>query len=153
MGSFSAAGGIKSGEKMVTAVEAPDTATALFLAGFKSFAKPGGSDFAVNARIDDDPDLRSRWCQANVRFGTFTIRTGDAYYVPESALHEFMNHTACLSVAWNLLPPPSNCQDAWRMAAESIEEAKWYLSSTPNRLRGVVEHAPKHLLDSRYQEW
>lgn len=48
MGSFTAVGGIKSGEKTVTAFESADCAIALAIARFKSYAKPGGSDYVVS---------------------------------------------------------------------------------------------------------
>lgn len=48
MGSFTAVGGIKAGEKSVTAFETQDCATALAVAKFKSFAKPGGSSYVVS---------------------------------------------------------------------------------------------------------
>ncbi|CAM9955263.1 unnamed protein product, partial [Discosporangium mesarthrocarpum] len=68
-------------------------------------------------------------------------------------LHEFMNRLPCLSVAWNILPHPRNCQSALCMAEESIREAEFYLGSAPDRLNGVVEHAPKHLLVERAAAW
>ena len=48
MGSFTAIGGLKAGEKHVTAFETEDCATALAVAKFKSFAKPGGSSYVVS---------------------------------------------------------------------------------------------------------
>lgn len=48
MGSFTAIGGVKAGEKSVTAFETQDCATALAIAKFKSFAKPGGSSYVVS---------------------------------------------------------------------------------------------------------
>lgn len=49
MGSFAAVGGIKAGVKSVTAFETADCATALAVAKFKSFGKPGGSSYLVSA--------------------------------------------------------------------------------------------------------
>ncbi|CAN0348009.1 unnamed protein product, partial [Ascophyllum nodosum] len=100
MGSFTAIGGLKDGVKRVTAFETADCATALAVAKFRSFGKPGGSSYVVNNRIDDDLTLRRRLSTAGVRFSTFLIRAGDAYLVPSGALHEFMNEVPCLSVAW-----------------------------------------------------
>lgn len=56
MGSFTAIGGVKAGEKSVTAFETQDCATALAVAKFKSFAKPGGSSYVVRrcCRAVDD---------------------------------------------------------------------------------------------------
>lgn len=48
MGSFTAIGGLKAGEKSVTAFESEDCATALAVAKFKAFAKPGGSSYVVS---------------------------------------------------------------------------------------------------------
>lgn len=48
MGSFTAIGGLKAGVKHVTAFETEDCATALSVAKFKSFAKPGGSSYVVS---------------------------------------------------------------------------------------------------------
>lgn len=50
MGSFTAIGGIKAGEKSVTAFESEDCSTALAVAKFKAFAKPGGSSYVVRTR-------------------------------------------------------------------------------------------------------
>lgn len=47
MGSFTAIGGLKDGVKRVTAFETADCATALAVAKFKAFAKPGGSTYVV----------------------------------------------------------------------------------------------------------
>lgn len=48
MGSFTAIGGIKAGVKSVTAFETEDCGTALSVAKFKAFAKPGGSSYVVS---------------------------------------------------------------------------------------------------------
>lgn len=48
MGSFTAVGGLKAGEKHVTAFETEDCGTALAVAKFKAFAKPGGSRYVVS---------------------------------------------------------------------------------------------------------
>ena len=47
MGSFTAIGGLKDGVKRVTAFETADCATALAVAKFRSFGKPGGSSYVV----------------------------------------------------------------------------------------------------------
>eukprot|EP00752_Nemacystus_decipiens_P016682 g14922.t1 len=91
MGSSSAIGGIKAGLKSVTAFETEDCGTALAVAKFKSFAKPGGSSHVVNDRIDDDDTLRNRLKNAGVRYRTFPITEGEAYLIPSGCLHEFMN--------------------------------------------------------------
>lgn len=57
MGSFTAIGGIKAGEKSVTAFESEDCATALAVAKFKAFAKPGGSSYVV--RVQRSTNKRS----------------------------------------------------------------------------------------------
>lgn len=87
----------------------------------------------VNGRIDDDTSLRERLKRAGVRFWTFPIREGDAYLVPSGALHEFMNTVPCLSVAWNIMPHPSNCQVAMAMAYASAEEAETALGANTDR--------------------
>ncbi|CAN0483702.1 unnamed protein product, partial [Hapterophycus canaliculatus] len=48
MGSFTAVGGIKAGTKSVTAFETEDCGTALAVAKFKAFGKPGGSSYVVS---------------------------------------------------------------------------------------------------------
>jgi hypothetical protein len=52
MGTLTAIGGVKSGTKMVTAVEACDAPLAFYLAKFKLYAKPGGSAHLINDPID-----------------------------------------------------------------------------------------------------
>ena len=47
MGSFTAIGGLKDGVKRVTAFETADCATALAVAKFRSFGKPGVSSYVV----------------------------------------------------------------------------------------------------------
>lgn len=49
MGSFTAVGGVKAGVKSVTAFETADCGTALAVAKFKAYAKPGGSSYVVSA--------------------------------------------------------------------------------------------------------
>ncbi|CAM9581728.1 unnamed protein product, partial [Sphacelaria rigidula] len=142
MGSFTAIGGVKAGEKSVTAFETQDCATALAVAKFKSFAKPGGSSYVVNNRIDDDMTLRTRLRNAGVRFRTFPIRQGDAYLVPSGSLHEFMNVVPCLSVAWNIMPHPANCKVAMAMAEKSAGEAEAVLGADTDRSQSAIEHAP-----------
>lgn len=60
MGSFTAVGGVKAGEKSVTAFETADCGTALAIAKFKSYAKPGGSDFVVSVSDYDMIYMRFR---------------------------------------------------------------------------------------------
>lgn len=57
MGSFTAIGGIKAGEKSVTAFETEDCGTALAVAKFKAFAKPGGSSYVVSVRRSSSINL------------------------------------------------------------------------------------------------
>lgn len=87
----------------------------------------------VNGRIDDDMTLRNRLKAAGVRFLTFPIREGDAYLVPSGSLHEFMNAIPCLSVAWNIMPHPANCQVAMAMADASAGEAEAVLGVDTDR--------------------
>lgn len=48
MGSFAAVGGLKAGVKKVTAFETADCAAALAVTRFKSFGRPGGSNYLVS---------------------------------------------------------------------------------------------------------
>ncbi|CAM9189572.1 unnamed protein product, partial [Ectocarpus fasciculatus] len=153
MGSFTAIGGLKAGEKSVTAFESEDCATALAVAKFKAFAKPGGSSYVVNDRIDDDDTLRNRFHRAGVRFRTFPIREGEAYLVPSGALHEFMNVIPCLSVAWNIMPHPANCEVAMRIAEASAEEAQAELGVNTDRSASAIEHAPPESMRERHAAW
>ncbi|CAM9750798.1 unnamed protein product, partial [Ectocarpus sp. 6 AP-2014] len=153
MGSFTAIGGLKAGEKSVTAFESEDCATALAVAKFKAFAKPGGSSYVVNDRIDDDATLRNRLHRAGVRYRTFPIREGEAYLVPSGCLHEFMNVIPCLSVAWNIMPHPANCEVAMRMAEASAEEAQAELGVNTDRSASAIEHAPPESMRERHAAW
>ncbi|CAN0345815.1 unnamed protein product, partial [Ascophyllum nodosum] len=149
MGSFTAIGGLKDGVKRVTAFETADCATALAVAKFRSFGKPGGSSYVVNNRIDDDLTLRRRLSTAGVRFSTFLIRAGDAYLVPSGALHEFMNEVPCLSVAWNIMPHPANCAVAMEMAEASAMEAEAELGINTDRSQSAIEYAPPEAMRER----
>ncbi|CAM9452827.1 unnamed protein product, partial [Pylaiella littoralis] len=153
MGSFTAIGGIKAGMKSVTAFESEDCGTALAVAKFKAFAKPGGSSYVVNDRIDDDDTLRNRLTNAGVRYRTFPIREGEAYLVPSGCLHEFMNVVPCLSVAWNIMPHPANCNVAMDMAEASAREAEAELGVNTDRSISAIEHAPPESMRERQAAW
>lgn len=107
MGSLVAIGGLKCGKKLVTAVEACDASLALKIAGFKSYAKPGGSSFLTNDPVDrsfsgeeESCSLKDLWTMSHVRWGTFEISAGDAYVIPAGMPHEFLNAEPSLSIAW-----------------------------------------------------
>lgn len=104
----------------------------------------------MNDRIDDDPTLRTRLRAAGVRYLTFSIREGDAYLVPSGSLHEFMNATPCLSVAWNIMPHPANCSVAMDMAEASAREAETELGFNTDRSKSAIEHAPPKPMRKRH---
>ncbi|CAM9970748.1 unnamed protein product, partial [Ectocarpus sp. 4 AP-2014] len=102
---------------------------------------------------DDDVTLRNRFHRAGVRYRTFPIREGEAYLVPSGCLHEFMNVIPCLSVAWNIMPHPANCEVAMRMAEASAEEAQAELGVNTDRSASAIEHAPPESMRERHAAW
>eukprot|EP00611_Tribonema_gayanum_P032214 TRINITY_DN950_c0_g1_i3.p3 TRINITY_DN950_c0_g1~~TRINITY_DN950_c0_g1_i3.p3 ORF type:complete len:159 (-),score=74.35 TRINITY_DN950_c0_g1_i3:600-1076(-) len=144
MGSTSASGCIKLGTKRITFVEAGDALPALKLAGFTSFAKPGGSKHVVNNPIDNA--VRAAWRSRGIRFGIFELRVGDAYFIPAGIIHEFQNTSDVLSVAWNLLPHKRCCGAAAALLKWSLAEVERVMRHQPERREFATEHAPLELL-------
>eukprot|EP00960_Hanusia_phi_P044463 756658-Hanusia_phi.AAC.4 len=157
MGSLVAIGGLKSGKKLVTAVEACDAMLAFKIAGFKSYAKPGGSNFLTNDPVDrafscedDSRSLKDLWTTSHVRWGTFEINAGDAYVIPAGIPHEFLNSEPSLSIAWNILPAceQSSAGEPWHflLLLQALHDAEKDFSGSRDRLRSAIDHAPVPLL-------
>jgi len=144
MGTSVAAGGLKDGLKLVTAVDARDALLALKVAGFTTYAKPGGSAHIVNAPITNQ--IRRSWARLGVRFASFEVKRGDGYLIPCGIPHEFKNMEPSLSIAWNYVPHPKLCLAALGMLSYSLHELDQKMKKQPCRLQHALDFIPEYIL-------